>query len=90
MDAYDIAVLAVLYGCYIRGNPRVIFMKVNDSDTNWIVISGTSRCDGLNNVSVEEIIVRYHENVLSPSSGWKYRWYPPARPHGVSTQKVTI
>jgi hypothetical protein len=27
---------------------------------------------------------------LSPSSGWKYRWYPPARPHGVSTQKVTI
>jgi hypothetical protein len=35
MDAYDIAVLAVLYGYYIRGDPRVLFMKVNANDSKW-------------------------------------------------------
>jgi hypothetical protein len=35
MNAYDNAVLADLYGCYIRGNPRVLFIKVDANDTNW-------------------------------------------------------
>jgi hypothetical protein len=35
--------------------------------SSWL--STTSRCDGLKNVSVEEIIVRYQKSVLPPASG---------------------
>jgi hypothetical protein len=47
----------------------VLFMKVDADDANWIMLSGTSRSDVLNNVSVEESTVLYHKTVLSPASG---------------------